>query len=294
MASDARDLEILVAKIQGQLSPDAEVLHDVKLPGRQSERDRQIDVLVRQRIGQYEMLIILDCKDYKVPVDVKGVEEFHGLQTDVGAHKGVLVCPRGFTKAAKTRAEKLQIDLYSPVDTDPHKWQVKVFAPVICDFREAKISFRVACSAPAPFMMPRDYFTSIVIYDKNQRELGIPYQTAIEKWNTGNFPLEPGEHTNLPIFENLEVLSDNGYGMRIPVELTVSLIIEQQFFYGQLPISKISGFKDELSGAVICNAFTTGIFDINDVIENWTPIQSETELPMPVMMRLRGLVGWSA
>ncbi len=30
-------------------------------------------------------------------------------------NKGVPVCPKGFSEAAKTRAEGLQIDLYSPV-----------------------------------------------------------------------------------------------------------------------------------------------------------------------------------
>jgi hypothetical protein len=125
---DSRELEILVAKIQGKLAPDAQVIHDVKLMGRHSKRERQIDVLVRKKIGQYEMLIVLDCKDYSRPVDVKGIEEFHGLLTDVGAHRGALVSPRGFTETAKTRAAGLQLDLFSPIDTEPHKWQARVTA----------------------------------------------------------------------------------------------------------------------------------------------------------------------
>jgi hypothetical protein len=124
VAKNYRELEILVAKIQKQLAPDAEVLHNVKLDGRLSRTRRQIDVLGRQRIGQYEMAIVLECKDSARPIDVKGVEEFSGLVKDVGAQKGVLVCPTGFTAAAKTRASNLQIELYSPVDTDPHKWRV--------------------------------------------------------------------------------------------------------------------------------------------------------------------------
>lgn len=87
--SASKDLEILVSEIQKQLAPDAEVLHDVKLPSRATSASRQIDVLVKQRIGQYEMVIVIDSKDYKTPVDVKGVEEFYGLVTDVGANKGV-------------------------------------------------------------------------------------------------------------------------------------------------------------------------------------------------------------
>ncbi|HJQ59864.1 MAG TPA: restriction endonuclease, partial [Vineibacter sp.] len=151
VTDDWRGLEVLVAKIQRQLAPDAEVIHNTKLTGRQSGQARQIDVLVRQKIGQYEMLIVLDCKDHGRPVDIKGVEEFHGLLTDVGAHKGALVCPKGFTEAAKTRAAGWQLDLYSPVDTDPHKWQVRVKAPVICDFRSALMSFGLSVSSPAPW-----------------------------------------------------------------------------------------------------------------------------------------------
>ena len=98
MATDSHELEILVAKIQKQLAPKAEVLHDVRLDGRLSGTKRQIDVLVRENIGQYEIKIIIDCKDYNTPVDVKGVEEFDGLLRDVGAQKGVLVCPKALVK----------------------------------------------------------------------------------------------------------------------------------------------------------------------------------------------------
>ena len=140
MTKASTDLEILVAKIQKQLAPKAEVLHNVMLKGRSSKINRQVDVLVREKIGQYEINIIIDCKDYAEPVDVKGVEEFDGLLRDVGAQKGVLVCPKGFTSTAKTRAEDLQIDLYSPIDTDPHKWQARVTIPALCDFRSAMMS----------------------------------------------------------------------------------------------------------------------------------------------------------
>jgi len=293
MVADSRELEILVAKIQAQLAPNAEVIHDARLDGRQSKRPRQIDVLVRQKIGQYEMLIVLDCKDHARPVDVKGVEEFSGLVQDVGANKGALVCPSGFTEAAKTRASGLQIDLYSPVDTDPHKWQARVAAPVVCDFRSAAISFRFESSGPYPFTLPRDYFSRVIAYSIDQQlELGTPIRAVVRKWNEGRYPTEPGEHRNLLIFETPDVLTDNGHGQRIPVRLTASIFVRQQLYFGELPIRKISGFKDELSGAIITNAFTTGIFDPNDVTQNWRPISSEDELPIRPMMKLGGLIAW--
>jgi hypothetical protein len=293
VANDARDLEILVAKIQQQLAPNAEVIHDARLEGRLSGRQRQIDVLVRQRIGQYEMKIVLDCKDYARPVDVKGVEEFHGLIDDVGANKGALVCPRGFTEAAKPRAAGWQIDLYSPIDTDPHKWQVKVTAPCVCDFRSAMISFGFSCSAPKPFRLVDSFFNESIIQDESGKELGIALPAAMQKWNEGGFPIEAGEHRELPIFEKAEVHMDNGYGEYIPVTLTASLIVKQQLFFGNLPIAKVSGFKDELSGGIITNAFTTGIFEVDQVLREWLPINSIEEAPIMPMLSLRGLVAWS-
>ncbi len=131
-------LEILVAKIQKQLAPDAEVMHNARLDGRRSKTRRQIDVLVRKKIGQYEMLIAIECKDYATPADAPEVDQFYAVLDDIGAHKGALVCSKGFTGAAKESARARQIDLYSPVDTEPHKWQVHVDARVICDFRMAK------------------------------------------------------------------------------------------------------------------------------------------------------------
>lgn len=295
MASESRELEILVAKIQAKLAPDAEVLHDVRLMGRESKRKRQIDVLVRQKIGQYEMLIVLDCKDYARPVDVKGVEEFHGLMADVGAHQGALVCPRGFSEAAKTRAEGLKIDLFSPIDTDPHKWQVNARMPTICDFREALYSIGIRTTAPLPFEFPADivgYFHKVVAHNKKKEELGVPGQIVQKKWENGEYPTDPGEHGEYPIFDEEEVLIDNGYGVLAPVNLTVSLLVQQKLFYGELPIDQVSGFRDELSGDVITNAFTIGLIDPNTVEKEWTQIASRDDLPRPPPLTVIGLIGY--
>jgi hypothetical protein len=294
MTTDSDALEILVAKIQRQLAPNAEIIHDARLMGRNSKVPRQIDVLVMQRIGQYEMLIVLDCKDHRRPVDVKGVEEFHGLVEDVGAHKGALVCPTGFTQAAKERARAWQLDLYSPVDTDPHKWQATVTAPVLCDFREAKVSLRFTTSAPMPFRLNPD-MNALEVHDPDdRRRLAPPVEAALQRWEEGGYPSEPGEHKDLPIYKRARVLIENGYGQLMPSELTISLWVERQLFYGRIPIKKLSGFKDELSGAIITNAFTTGLIDPNEVAAKWTRIASEDELPTPVMMKLTGLIGYGS
>ena len=96
-----QQLELLIAEIQKDLAPGATITHNATLWGHDSETNRQIDVLVEQQIGQFPMRIIFDCKDYKVPVDVKGVDGFISMVRDVRAHQGCLVSAKGFTASAK-------------------------------------------------------------------------------------------------------------------------------------------------------------------------------------------------
>ena len=293
MTTDSDNLELLVQRIQQQLAPTAEVLHNVQLPGRRSKTNRQIDVLVRQKIGQYEMLIVLDAKDHARPIDVNGIGEFVALVDDVCAHKGALVCPQGFSESAKTMARAHGIDLYSPVDTEPHKWQMRITVPMVCDFRSAAIGFGVSTTAPKPFRMRMDFYNVLMAYEVGtEKELGMPMPYALDRWNRGGFSTEPGTHEYIPLFDQKTVLLDNGYGELIPMDVTVSIWVEQQFFFGNLSIKQISGFKDELYGHVITNAFTTGIFNPDDVYDNWQRIDSIEAAPQKPLMILTGLMGY--
>ena len=294
MARQSVELELLVQKIQKQLAPQAEVLHNVKLEGRRTGARRQIDVLVHEKIGQYDINIVIDCKDYKHPADVKGVEEFAGLLDDVGAQKGVLVCPVGFTANAKTRAAGLQIDLYSPVDTDPHKWQASPTIPALCDFRVAGIGFGVSCSAPLPFKMPLTFFSDNVIFDEQGNALGTCYSKIVERWNGGEFAHQVGVTERIDIFGDVAVKTDNGYGQMCPVEVYVNIVVREQLFSGQLPILEMSGFKDEMTGHVITNAFSIGLLDPEEIERDWSPIRDENELTIKPVIRLQGVICWDA
>jgi hypothetical protein len=286
-----RELEQLVARIQQQLAPKARVIHNTKLRGRQTQSMRQIDVLVTDKVAQFDINIVIECKDYKRPVDVKGVEEFAGLLNDVGAQKGVLVCPKGFTDTAKIRAEGFQIDLYSPFDTDPHKWQVRPTIPALCDFRTAAIAFGVMMSAPLPMRMLPNFFNNDVFSKRTGEKLGTIAGCAVERWNSGGFPTDAGTHDNLAIFDE-EVTADNGYGMQAPMHLYVGLHVTRELYFGQQPITKISGFKDEIKGGVIANAFQFGMLDPDEVEKSWKKIENEAEAPTRPVISMTGLVGW--
>src|SRR6201999_461996 len=127
---DWEKFEDLAASIQSELAPDATVTANVKLKGK-AGAPRQVDILIEQRAGQYDLRIVVDCKDYKTPADIKDVETFLGLLSDVGAHKGAMVAANGFTTAAKERAASAGIDLFRLVDTADHKWRSYVSIPAV-------------------------------------------------------------------------------------------------------------------------------------------------------------------
>ena len=287
-----QQLELLIAEIQKDLAPGATVTHNAALWGHDSETNRQIDVLVEQQIGQFPMRIIFDCKDYKVPVDVKGVDGFISMVRDVRAHQGCLVSAKGFTASAKKAAKKAGISLYSPVDTAPHKWQVRGLAlPVLCEFRGAKLGFGIQFTGPFPFTMQNGFFSDMMVRDAEGKELGTCFETAITRWNNGDYPTEVGEHEGVPIFPGPTYV-DNGHGMQVPVTLTVGLLVEGRRYFGMLGIAELRGLRDEHTGAVHTNAFKTEVLSSDQVESSWQRLKDGEEPPKPVAAVITGLDCW--
>jgi hypothetical protein len=111
----------------------AEVEHDVRLLGR-SGRKRQIDVLVRYRVGSFvEGTIVVDAKRRTSRISIDDVEAFAGIVDDVKAHHGVLVATWGYQKGAKARAREYgHIDLAVVTEEELASWRPRI-AHVACD-----------------------------------------------------------------------------------------------------------------------------------------------------------------
>jgi hypothetical protein len=185
--------EVLVAKLQQEFSPTAKVTLNDKLVGKRSGVTRQIDISVRMMVGQFDILIVIDCKDYSDPVDVKGVEEFLGLVDDVGANKGALVSSCGFTEAAKTRARDAGVDVYRLVDAEDHDWRSYIAIPVICDFRSIGTGrFMIKGSNAILLELAQQDPKLIPIYDHKQNRIGSPLTLLWAMWNRREISEEPG------------------------------------------------------------------------------------------------------
>jgi len=87
-------------------SDDLTVIPNAKLIGCISGVERQIDVLVDAKWDENtKRRVIVDAKRYKKKIDIKDIETFEGMMKDCRSEYGVIVCPNGYTPAAKRRAQ---------------------------------------------------------------------------------------------------------------------------------------------------------------------------------------------
>lgn len=107
------------------------VEHNVTLPGKDGRR--QIDVLLKGKIGPIEILTIVECKDYNKIVNVTVIDELHSKMEDVNAHKAVLVARKGFSKQAIRKAKRVGITLCTVHKAKSEKWEIPIELPVVIE-----------------------------------------------------------------------------------------------------------------------------------------------------------------
>jgi hypothetical protein len=129
MKKQGKEYELMIAQIYRELEGSAEVLHDQYITGLETGIQRQIDVTIRYKVAQIDMLIAVQAKDWKNKADVNVVGAFVAVLRDIRAQKGILICKSGFTKAAKDYAKRERIELYSAHDNI--NWPVEINIPVV-------------------------------------------------------------------------------------------------------------------------------------------------------------------
>jgi hypothetical protein len=90
---------------------------NVRLKGRFSKRQRQIDVLITTDTPVGPTKTVIDAKYFNRKVNVTDVDRFAGFIEDVGASKGILITNLGYSKAALRRAfycpRDIEVDILS-------------------------------------------------------------------------------------------------------------------------------------------------------------------------------------
>jgi len=110
-----REYEQFVFDKFERLFADSIVTKNVHIYGQLSGLDREIDVSVRITVGDVHLLYVVQCKDWKSPVDIRTLGEFSAVIQDVKAAKGFLLCTSGFAKSNYQYALTLGIELITIV-----------------------------------------------------------------------------------------------------------------------------------------------------------------------------------
>lgn len=287
-----QEFENLATKIQQELAPAARVEKNVKLLGKRSGVERQIDILIEEVIGQYRVLIVIDCKDYKKPIDVKGVEEFMGLVEDVGANKGAMIAANGFTETAKKRAKDAGIDVYRLVDTTSTKWSAYVSLPcVITDRMIGSFNFTFTGSGLGPFRMKPQDFRLMTLHRKDGSQIDRLPNLVAKHWNNDVIPSTCGEHRGIPICDEETFIKTDD--QLYPVNVKANVRVVEKFFFGQLPIESTRGFVDESSGDFLTTSFTTVSMNISEAEKMWERIDSIAQLAIKPLMVLHFKSVWT-
>jgi len=112
--NNGKKFEKIVRLIQEALKdlPNTEIFSNFKMEN-VSGRKREIDILLKSSFNQFELLIAIECKDYKKAVSVDKIEAFNSkCQRIHGISKKIFVAPHGYQADAIDAANDFDIDLY--------------------------------------------------------------------------------------------------------------------------------------------------------------------------------------
>ena len=119
-----------IHQIHAQLAPvGAKLAYDDKIMGFDSKTERQIEITIRYKLANYEILLIIDCKDYAQPIDVVDMGAFKSLAIDVRANKAVMITTNGYTPSAIEMARSAGIETRTYLNTGSSDWPSVVSIP---------------------------------------------------------------------------------------------------------------------------------------------------------------------
>lgn len=113
MARKGRYREIVVSQIEKLLSnnDNLEIITPAFLEDKVTKQKREVDILIKGKIGYHELLIGIECRQRKHKDDTRWIEELGNKKNDIGIDKIIAVSSSDFTEPAKLKAKHYNIDL---------------------------------------------------------------------------------------------------------------------------------------------------------------------------------------
>lgn len=125
-----KEYEMLIEQMYRSLAPNSLVTLDDYIYDSRAQTKRQIDVSIRYKFAGVNHLIIVQAKDYKRKADIAVVDQFQQVIEDVNANKGILICSKGFSKTAITKAKNYGMECLSIHSALKKNWETLLKIPV--------------------------------------------------------------------------------------------------------------------------------------------------------------------
>jgi len=119
------EFEKVVADIQAQVDPNADVIHNENIVDRLGQR-RQFDVVIRGKFAGQDILGVIECKDLRKKVGTPEIDAFVTKSGDINANFKIVVSRRGFTKPAIEKARHYGIQTLSLLPNDKVNYGFRV------------------------------------------------------------------------------------------------------------------------------------------------------------------------
>lgn len=126
-----KEFQDIIAEIQKQLSGDSVIKSPDYIMGVITRIKREVDVSIRSKIGLYDFLTIIECRDHERPVNVTYIEQLISKRDDVKANKVIVISRNGFTQTANDLARIKGIDLFRFSDSKDLNWNEFISASVV-------------------------------------------------------------------------------------------------------------------------------------------------------------------
>jgi hypothetical protein len=147
MPARSTPFQKLILHLQQELSPSVFVEESVLLRHRLTGELREVDIVLRSKVGEHTVNVSLECIEHSRPADVTWVEQIVAKHDHLETHKLVLVSLSGFTEQALKLAQSMGISTDTPTEALAQDW-MKVIgkAELICacfEYSPIEVSLRI-------------------------------------------------------------------------------------------------------------------------------------------------------
>jgi hypothetical protein len=104
MPKRSNSFQRLIYHIQRQLAGQSTVTESKFLRDRVTLQEREVDVVIESKIGDYELIIGIECNASGRKATVEWVERMIGKHKDLPTNQLVLISQAGFSKASEKKA----------------------------------------------------------------------------------------------------------------------------------------------------------------------------------------------